>query len=435
MTSSTSILCIRGERVQHTTGRGVIGSFLIIVLVIALSLITQSWVSAENSIQPATAEPLPIETPVLDAPVIPEPAEPTIAPTEEHTPTPDAEPEPDPSPAPDAPYIPEPVPTEPDVETESEPVDDPPAPDESLQLTREDGTPEAVATISPESTAAPHSAITWSSIEPVSCQNTGENTASVAYAESQVWHCSAAIHVATDVVIPGDLAIMWTVDVAFPDAHVLSVTEDNAALISQQADVDVTRYHLEQVWHGGEVPHVAFDIEISRTTCAVGNQVLSVQATPEVTTSNAEVDIVQTGDAASAASYNISFAPNFIPPEVSMSAVDFGTLTWDGESWGSARATSTITVTNHHPCATSQAHTIDLHISATEGDLVPILVAVDIPGSELNAIEHGGTSSVMIPAGFTGSATIQVEFQLTPTVESPAGSYRFGFEINISPVP
>ena len=399
---------------QRITGKRVGGSYLVIVLMIAVAILSSPLASAGQS-----SEPSPTPTPIIDAPVIPAPVtpQPEITPTEE--PPADAEPIalPGNPPAPDAPILPQPVTPKQTIEAEGDVVDE--------------GTSEPTQSPTPE----PAAVVTWSQPDSVVCELAAGDAAGLHHAESRTYHCNVAAEVSSNLNMPPDMVIAWEVSLDFADGHALQLpSHSHAEVTSQITEGSSTQYVITHPWQQGSVQALAFDVVIARTTCAVGEQMLGIDASPEISSETGEVEIVQSGDPVPATNITTVFLPNLAAPEVSMSAVDFGTLKWDGKSWGSARATSTITVTNPDPCGISQAHSIDLHISADEPGMQPSLVSVEA-GRDITVTEGGGTSIATIPAGFSGSTTIEVEFELAPTVDTPVGDHTFGFEVTVSAVP
>lgn len=435
-------------------------AYVALVFIIVFAAASGPWAFAEDAapVDPPQDPPAPTvvkqpipEAPaepdppvVIDALVIPEPVPPT-EPEPPVIPEPELPADPTPEqPAPDVPVIPQPVEPAP-AETGAPAIQEPlptetPAPTATLVPTPEptatpSPTPEPSPTPSP--TPEPTPVVTWNQTEQVNCVLRDGQAAGLKYAESRTYRCEVSANVASDIEMPADIDIEWTVNVSFPDSYVLQFPQGSQANVKQQlsgASATATKYTITHPWQQSSAQKLTFDLVVTRTTCAVGEQALTVQASPEIDTHTSEAEINRSGGTPNRAIISTEFLPNTETPVASMTPVDFGSLEWDGESWGTATATSTITVTNNEPCATSQANTIQLQINASDPGMTPMLVSVDTDQSGFTAIEGDGTIA-RIPAGFSGSATLNVEFELTPPNDVFEGDYTFGFEVTVTAVP
>lgn len=474
---------------SYTGIRGV-WVYLAVVMTIALALASSTWVVAESatpaaeqpteqttptqppvSTTPATAEeeenpepaqppavPVPSapDVPVVETPDEPEPEAPVVTeppvdpapavPTETEPPV---EPEPE-QPAPDAPVIPEPVETQP-VETEepaTEVAENAETPEATIPPTPEptatpSPTPEPSPTPSPtpepsptpSPTPEPTPVITWSQTEPVTC-TAGDQSSGLTYQGSRTYHCNVVANVSSDREMPNDMEIEWTLDVDFPDSYTLQFPNGSQASVARQLSTGATSttYTISHPWQQGGAQKLAFDLVVTRTTCTVGEHVLSIQANPQIDTRESDAEIKRAGGSSSPSTYTADFLPNLDPPDASMDGVYFGSIQWDGSSYGTALSTGTVTVTNSNPCATSRPHSIQLHISSSDEHVRPVLTAVD-PGTSGFTLNGEGDGIVTIPSGFEGSASFNVEFVLEPANDAPVGTYGFGFELTVNAIP
>lgn len=423
-------------------------SYVTVILAFALatSMIVAPWVSAEEpggESSPEASEPAlapdppeePTEVPTDD----PAAEEPTETPTDESTaeptelPTDEPTVEPTELPTEEPTVVPTEVATEeqtdvPTEESTEEPTEVP-TNEPTAEPTRE-STPEPTT----EPTIEPTPVVIWNQPEPVMCVSLADGAFGLAYQESQTYRCSTYVSVTSDIDMPADMGIAWTLNIDFPDSYYLELPAGSPANVEHQ---EPGTFVLRHPWQQSNVQQVEFDLVVTRTTCAEGDHVLSVQAAPNISTTS-DAEIHREGVQPAATTVITSYLPNAESPSVSMTPVDFGSLKWQGDSWGTAYGTGIVTVTNDSPCAISQAQLVQIEVTANSPGLQPVIIAVNGDGDALLPLPAGNASHATIaevPVGFDGSAQIEVVFELTPAEDVDAGEHRFGFEVTVTAAP
>lgn len=138
------------------------------------------------------------------------------------------------------------------------------------------GEDDAVATPTeePEPTEAPVPVVSWIQPDPVRCELIAGNTAGLAFNDSSIYRCLAAVNVSSDTDMPADMQIQWQVDLDFSDAYFLSLPEGSLAEIVSQTAGDTatsTQIVIAHPWQVDSAMQVVkFDVTLTRTTCVVG---------------------------------------------------------------------------------------------------------------------------------------------------------------------
>lgn len=433
------------ERSTNTPGLPAVWTYLTIIVVIALGMATGPFALAEEStpdpgvvVQPEPSEdgnpPAPAEQ---DAPIIPAPpveSDSPLAPGQGSTTDPEPEPPTNPEPTathtpdvppPDAPIIPEPVGTDP-TETGTPGMDEPEIPE----------TPDATSTPNPSPTAEPTPVVTWSQSESVQCALRDGAPDGLRYAESHTYSCEVRAFVTSDIAMPEDMEIEWTLDVSFPDTYLLQFPPASQAFVKSQAPgptTTSTTYIVGHPWQQGGEQRLAFELVVTRNSCTVGEHVLGIQASPQIFTGGSEAQILRaSGDVNPQPAQMVSqYLANIEPPSVSMTTVEFDSLYWDGSSWGTAIGTGKVTLDHSIPCATSQPYLVQVDVLTSNPGLETHVSNVVTP----EGVEVSDSGIALIPAGFEGTAEVIVEFTLTPDSSVQVGVHSFDFQVFVTPVP
>lgn len=310
-------------------------------------------VAQDSETVPATTEapaaPTPAETemPVDPAPPIPTdvPA-PTDVPVIVDTPVPPSVAVPTetiPAVAPTV-TVPAETPTEIVTETEVVPTQVPPA------------TPQP--TVAP--TAEPTPVITWSQTEQVTCELRDGVPAGLKYGQSRRYYCKVSADVASGSAMPADMKIEWVLDVNFADGYTLEFAQGTLTDVKTQEATSPTstRYTLTQPWtQGSGKQELQFELVLTRTTCAIGEQVLTVQAAPTIFTESSEAEIKrQDGQIHPEPARVLSPVVNAEAPQIAFDggiSFEARTLFSDGLDSDRSRGTAVVLVTGDwDPCTT-----------------------------------------------------------------------------------
>jgi len=114
-------------------------------------------------------------------------------------------------------------------------------------------------------------------------------------------------------------------------------------------------------------------------------------------------------------------------PAVGIAPLDFGTMRWDGSSWTSATASTTVEI-SQNDCGDPNAYDIRIEIVGSIPGFTPQLVGVSTSSEVAVVGAYGDPNSspltiAHIDPDFTGSATIELIFQLNPGDELQAGTH------------
>lgn len=133
-------------------------------------------------------------------------------------------------------------------------------------------------------------------------------------------------------------------------------------------------------------------------------------------------------------------APNVVEPELTVQPLDFGVLTWKGELWGSAQATTTVTIT-HQSETGPGAYDIQLELTGDIPGFRPTLMGVSSPDEDITLLVTSGDPNdgplavARIPAGFTGTAELVLTFTVTPNADVSVGSHHLEMKVAIVTLP
>lgn len=268
--------------------------------------------------------------------------------------------------------------------------------------------------------------------EDLTCTESEGASVSLQFGEIAKLNCEAAIDLQSEHPESGEIS--WTITVDFVDVVSIELPEYSDSAIEVTAD---NRFQLNvPVDVDSSIQRLKFHLSVTRTVCDTGEQPLGVSASPEITFYTEVTPILQ-GDVETTTSIDVGFAPNYSSPVVEMTPVDFGTLRWNGDQWGTAYATSTVTVTNLHPCATDQDYTIELQINGSDA-LEPEIIGITAPDSHLNVNQDfavNGSKLATVPSGFTGTTTVEVALQLTPGSQVATGHHTMEFIVAVNSAP
>lgn len=225
----------------------------------------------------------------------------------------------------------------------------------------DDDIPAATPTEEPTPTEAPVPIVTWNQSEPVSCELHDGSAAELAFNESSTYRCAAIVNVSSEGEMPVDMQIQWQVDLDFPDAYSVGLPESSqAAVVSQTSGATATSTQIvySHPWQAESAAQtLEFDVVLTRTTCVVGEQVLTVQATPMVSTRESEAEVVRAdGNVSPQPTQIVSEALSSETPHVAFSGpITFEPLSATARGLESeiSRGTATIVVTGEwDPCTT-----------------------------------------------------------------------------------
>jgi|GEM_PF-3823576 len=154
--------------------------------------------------------------------------------------------------------------------------------------------------------------------------------------------------------------------------------------------------------------------------------------TPNDATDNVSTDIVATPNVTTVSENSPSDSclndrGESQAPIVSIAPLDFGTMRWDGSSWTSANASTMVTISQHE-CGDPSAYDIRIEIVGSIPGFTPQLINVSTSSEIAVAGAYGDPNSTpvtvaQIDPNFTGSATIELIFQLNPGDELQAGTH------------
>ncbi len=293
---------------------------------------------------------------------------------------------------------------------------------------------------SPSPTQTPVT-ISLSQPDSVTCITTSGDAQSLSPGDSATWRCQATVVTEITGEAPADLQVLWQVNATYAGDDVRVSLPEGSLATEVQSDPlpggveESVTYRMS--WNDGLV--LAFDVTVTRTSCAVGEMPLSLSAGVEVETADASVSIVQDGSQPAEAQLLGVAAPNQDVPTLDIQPVTFGAIQWTGQSWGTAEATIIIHV-NNDGCATSDAHDIQIEAIALAPGVQPVIVNVTTSGGNINAVAPvtpGQTAATVahIPAGFVGESQVVVTFDLTPQAEVAPGGYSMQFDVKVLKAP
>ncbi|HWV23590.1 MAG TPA: hypothetical protein VNZ58_05330 [Thermomicrobiales bacterium] len=133
-------------------------------------------------------------------------------------------------------------------------------------------------------------------------------------------------------------------------------------------------------------------------------------------------------------------APEDVAPTVSMAAVDFGTIVWDGTSWGTAAANGTITIARDG-CGELGAYAIQLEVLGSEPGLQPAIAAITTTGDGIESgtasgnPNEGPVTVAQVTSGFHGTGQADISLTLTPEGEIPTGPHAMQIRISTTRAP
>lgn len=414
----------------------------LVVLLLALALSIAPWAGAEEAApqpdvtsvpaQETPAETVPVET---EVPVVPVETEPVAT----------------------EPVVAEPVETEPvvtettvPVPTETQPASTEPVGTEPSIPDSGDATaapnPDTPATAEPTTapTEVPNPVVTWSQPEPVKCELRDGNTAGLKYQDSDRYFCKAAVSVDSDISMPADMKIEWKLDVSFPDSYSLEFPVGSLAGIKTQLPGETpaaTIYTVTHPWTAEtSVQTLDFEIVVARNTCAVGEQLLTLRATPAISTETSAAEIVQQGIAPENAKVYSPIIDAEAPTVAFDGAVEFESLsaTSAGIENTITTGSATIVVTGEwDPC---QTWTINLSGAVDVPAETPALLRVVSINNEIHTGEACDlqTACDVIVLPETGDAatpqryTIGLELQLHEN--TPVGSFGISLQSELNSV-
>lgn len=303
-------------------------------------------------------------------------------------------------------------------------------------------TPTPSPTVVPSPTPEPTPVITWSQPEPVTCVQHAGDPQSLALGDTAAWRCEVSITADVTGQTPEDLHVIWEIGASYAGDDVrLSLPSGSAGSVlvpdsNPGGTSEPVTYRTD--WADGQT--LTFDVTVTRTSCVVGEAQLTIHSDVNVKSADESLQIARSGELPLATRLVSVASSNQDALVISMQPVDFGSLQWDGKSWGTAYATSTVTVSNESPCSTSQSHLIKVEVNASNPGMTPVISSVSMPGSVLTAVaksdEKAATVGVAsVPAGFEGTAEVRVEFVLTPAPDVDPGSHTFNFQAAVVPAP
>lgn len=303
-------------------------------------------------------------------------------------------------------------------------------------------TPTPSPTVVPSPTSEPTPVITWSQPEPIGCVQQVGNPMALALADTATWRCQVSIDADITGEVPEDLQMIWEIGATYAGDDVrLSLPSGSAASVlvpdsNPGGTSELVTYRTN--WADGQ--SLIFDVTVTRKSCVVGEAQLSIGADIDLKTADSSVQIARSGESPVDTRLVSMASPNQDALVISMQPVDFGSLQWDGKSWGTAYATTTVTVSNESPCPTSQSHLIQVEVIASNPGMTPVISSVSMPGSVLTAVaksdEKAATVGVAsVPAGFEGTAEVRIDLVLTPAPEVDPGSHTFNFQAAVVPAP
>lgn len=331
--------------------------------------------------------------------------------------------------------------TEPDP-TETETAEPDPTETETVEPDpTETEEPDGEGTPDPDPTATEEVSpvVTWEQPNPVRCESLDGSNGGLAINESETFRCVAEVRASSDTVMPEDMTIAWNVKVGFPYEASFALPEGSSAEVLSVVPGETsgeTLYNVTNVWQNDSgVQQVEFDIVISRTVCAVGDNLLTVSAEPLIGTRSGEAEIVHNGVAPDASDIVASFLPNLDAPTLSMQPLDFGRFEFDGESWGTSMVTGEVIVSNDG-CETSQDFAINIDITSDSPGMMPEVVSKSSDNENVIASSDEATSSIAtVSAGFQGEAQVSVDFQLTPGEVTEPGEHTMTIWLTVEAAP
>ena len=127
-------------------------------------------------------------------------------------------------------------------------------------------------------------------------------------------------------------------------------------------------------------------------------------------------------------------ASEAVAPSVEIAPLDFGTLTWDGASWGTAQASTTATI-SRDGCGDQGTFDVQIQVFSGTPGLRPTLTDISSSNADISAVEVSGDPNsgpvtiARVPGGFSGTAQVQLDFVLTPDDDAPVGEQTMTIEV------
>lgn len=129
-----------------------------------------------------------------------------------------------------------------------------------------------------------------------------------------------------------------------------------------------------------------------------------------------------------------------VTPSVSMQALDFGVLRWDGSSWGSSEADSTVVV-SREGCGDLGAFDVYLEVVEAAPGLEPVLISARtsgtgiVPGTSASSLSNGPVPIAHATSDFTGVGEIVLGFYLEPGLDAQVGTHQIEIRVTTTRAP
>jgi|GEM_PF-5633635 len=129
-----------------------------------------------------------------------------------------------------------------------------------------------------------------------------------------------------------------------------------------------------------------------------------------------------------------------VEPELTATPLDFGVMTWNGESWGSAKATTKVAITSQGE-ADLTAYDIQVELVGDVPGFRPLLTGVSASDDNVTLLATSGDPNVgplsvaRLSTDFNGTADLLLTFTLTPIDAAPFGTQHLIMSVTTMPAP
>jgi len=133
-------------------------------------------------------------------------------------------------------------------------------------------------------------------------------------------------------------------------------------------------------------------------------------------------------------------APMVAEPELTVAPLDFGVLTWNGESWGSTQAATTVTIARSGDTG-PVGYDIQVEMIGDVPGFRPMLTGVSTSDDNITLLATSGDpntgplSVAHVAADFTGTTDLLLTFTSTPTNDAPPGTQHLEMKVTSMPAP
>ena len=198
--------------------------------------------------------------------------------------------------------------------------------------------------------------------------------------------------------------------------------------------------------NGVDVPETGVDLDSLSADGTLPGSVYILAVAPDVCTypavtgqpsAKVSIDYTYTNVPDARAESTVTLASptsEAVAPSVEIAPLDFGTLTWDGTSWGTAQASTTATI-SRDGCGDQGTFDVQIQVFSGTPGLRPTLTDASSSNAYITTVEVSGDPNsgpvtiARVPGGFSGTAQVQLDFVLTPDDDAPVGEQTMTIEV------